>query len=103
MLAAGWRTVHYVSVGVYEESGDGEAQRGDVPHAGVRRANHRNALADAETWGGAFSCGAGGESGGADCGIRGNWSGPGHGAGGDAADSAGFRRNDVRGIFAERA
>src|SRR5229473_2593906 len=103
MLATGWREIHYVSAGVYAQSGNGEAQRGDVPHAGVRRADHGNALADAKAWRGAFSARARGESGGADTGGGGDWGRSGHGAGGDAADSAGSGRDDVRGILAARA
>src|SRR5712691_11093177 len=103
MLATGWREIHYVSAGVYAQSGNGEAQRGDVSHAGVRRADHRDALADAEAWRGAFSSRAGGESGWADFGGRSDRSRSVHGAGGDAADSAGPGRNDVRGILAARA
>jgi len=38
-----------------EESGDRQTKRGDVPHAGLRRADDGNALADAETRSGAFS------------------------------------------------
>jgi len=34
MLAAGWRAVHYVSTGVYKESGNWEKKCRDVPHAG---------------------------------------------------------------------
>src|SRR5437762_8942480 len=33
---------HHVSAGVYEESGDGEAERGNVPHADLRRAHDGN-------------------------------------------------------------
>src|SRR5215472_9638575 len=33
MLAAGWWAIHHVSPGVHEESGDREAQRGNVPDA----------------------------------------------------------------------
>src|SRR6266436_6379260 len=100
MLAAGWRPVHHVSAGVYAQSGDREAQRGDVSHAGVRPADHGDALADAEAWRGAFSSRSGGESGWTDTGGGGDWGGSGNGAGGDAADSTGFGRDDVRGIFA---
>src|SRR6266403_1910383 len=102
MLAAGWREIHHVSAGVYAQSGDWEAQCGNVSHAGVRRADYGDALADAEAWGGAFSAGACGESGGADTGGGGDWLGSSNCAGGDAADSAGFGRNDVRGISAAR-
>src|SRR5579859_1982100 len=103
MLAAGRRAVYYVSAGVHEKSGDGEAERWNVPDAGVRRADDGNALADAEAWRGTFSASAREKSGGKNCGERGDWRGPGDDAGGDAADSAGFGRDDVRGIFAARA
>src|SRR6266436_6241608 len=103
MLAAGWRTIHNVSAGVYEESGDREAERGDVPDADLRRAHHGNALADAEAWGGTFSAGEGEEPRRQNSGERGDWGRSSHSAGGDAADSAGPGRNDVRGISAARA
>src|SRR5260370_7622350 len=80
MLAAGWRSIYYVSVGIHEESGDGEAKCGDVPHAGVRRADDRNALADAKAWGGAFSASEGEESRRQNPGKRGDWRRSGTGA-----------------------
>jgi len=89
MLAAGWRAVHYISAGVYEESGDREAERGDVPDAGLRRADDGNALADAETRGGTFSAGAGEKSRGENSRKCSDWSRPGHDVGRNAADSAG--------------
>src|SRR5229473_7920321 len=92
MLATGWREIHYVSAGVYAQSGNGEAQRGDVSYSGVLRADHRDALADAKTRRGAFSSRADGESGGANTGGRSDRRRSGHGAGGDAADSAGLGR-----------
>src|SRR5256885_8853232 len=55
MLAAGWRTLHHISFGVYNESRDRETKCRDVPDAGLRRADDGNALADAETRSGAFS------------------------------------------------
>src|SRR6266851_5234187 len=98
-----WRKVYYVSDGVYAQSRDREAQRGDVPHAGLRRTDHRDALADAKAWRRALPSRAGGESGGADSGGGGDWGRSGDGAGGNAADSAGSGRNDVRRIFAAGA
>src|SRR6266446_9226769 len=102
MLAAGWRAVHYVSAGIYEESGDRKAERGDVPHADLRRADDGNALADAEAWSGAFSSGEGEESRRQNSGERGDWRRSGDGAFRDAADSAGPRRDDVCGLPAAR-
>src|SRR5260370_14256642 len=90
MLAAGWRTVHHVPTGVYKESGDGEAECRDVPHAGLRRADDGNALADAETRGRAFSASASEKSRGQDSGERGYWGRSGDGVGGDAAATAGL-------------
>src|SRR2546425_1362456 len=89
MLAAGRRAVYHVSAGVHEESGNGEAQRGDVPDAGLRRMHHGNALADAEARGRAFSAGAGEKSRRTDSGERGDRDRSRDGPGGDAADSAG--------------
>src|SRR5258708_37197444 len=103
MLAAGWRTIHHISAGVYEESGDGEAERGDVPDAGLRRADDGNALADAETWGGTFSTSASEESRRQNSRERGDWRRSSNGAGRNAADSTGPRRNDVCRVPAARA
>src|SRR5580692_5845392 len=103
MLAAGWREIYYVSFGVHEKSRNGKAKCRNVPHAGLRRAHHGHALADAKAWSGAFPTCAGKESGGAYSRERSNRSGPGDGVIRNAADSAGFGRNDVRGIFAARA
>src|SRR5882672_4069879 len=103
MLAAGWRTLYHVSTRIYQESGNGEAQRGDVPHASLRRADDWNALANAETWRGAFSAGAGRESGRAHPRSSGDRRRAGDGAVRHAADSAGPRRNDVRWLLAARA
>src|ERR1700683_691217 len=62
VLAAGWRTLHQVADGDYEKSRDGQAQRGLLSHAGVRRAHDRDALADAEAWRGTFPQRAGKKS-----------------------------------------
>src|SRR6267378_8072216 len=102
MLATGWRAVHYVSTGVYEESGDGEAERGNVPHADLRRADDRHALANTKAWGGAFSSGEGEESRRQNSGECGDWRRSGDGAFRDAADSAGPRRDDVCWLLAAR-
>src|SRR5229473_6977979 len=103
MLAAGWGTLHYLSTGVYEKSRDGQTECRDVPDAGLRRADDRNALADAEARGGAFSASEGEESRRQNSGKRGDWGRSGDGAGGNAADSAGPRRDDVCGLLAARA
>ena len=44
VLAAGWRTLYYVSVGVHEKSGDRKAQRGDVSHAGLRSSERQGCI-----------------------------------------------------------
>ena len=62
MLAAGCRAVHHLAAGVHAQSGDGQAQRGRLSHAGVRRAHHRHALADAKARRGTFSARARRES-----------------------------------------
>src|SRR5689334_12679976 len=103
MLATGCRAVHHVSAGIYEESRNRKTQRGDVPDADLRRADHGDALADTEARRGAFPARAREESGGADSRERSDWDGPCDGTGGDAADSAGPRRNDVCGLFAARS
>src|SRR5260370_39610667 len=95
MLAAGWRTSHYVSGGVYEEYGNREAKRGNVPDAGLRRAHHGDALAEAEAWSRTFSAGEGKKPGRQDSSERGDWGRSGDGAGGDVADTARPGRNDV--------
>src|SRR5438477_12305748 len=100
MLAARRRAFHYVSAGVHEESGDGEAERGDVPHAGLRRAHDGNALANAKAWSRAFPASEGPESRRENPRERCDWRRSGDGAFGDAADSAGPGRNDVRRILA---
>src|SRR5258708_6098509 len=103
MLATGWRTIHYLSAGVHEKSGEWQAQCGDVPDAGVRRADDGNALADAKTWSGTFSAGAREKSRGKNSGECGDWVRSSDNAVGNVADSAGPGRNDVRGILAQRA
>src|SRR5207248_11796527 len=100
MLAAGWRTVHYFSAGVYEEPGDGKAERGDVPHAGLRRADNGHALANAKARSGTFSTRASERSRRQNSRERGDWRRSGDGAFRDAADSAGLGRDDVRRILA---
>jgi len=87
--------VHHISFGVYEESGDRKAKCRDVPHAGLRRADDGDALADAEARGGTFPRGESEESRRQDSCERGDWRRPGDGASGDAADSSGPRRDDV--------
>ena len=62
MLAAGRRAIHHLPAGVYAKSGDREAQRGHVSHAGLRRAHHGHALADAKAWRGTFPARARGKS-----------------------------------------
>ena len=60
VLAAGWGAIHHAAVRLHAEPGDGQAECGDVPDAGVRRADHGDALAAAEGGGGALprsSCG----------------------------------------------
>src|SRR6266851_3173864 len=97
-----WRKVYYVSDGVYAQSRDREAQRGDVPHAGLRRTDHRDALADAKAWRRALPSRARLEPGWTNSGGGGDWFRSGYGAGGNAADSAGSGRNDVCRILATR-
>src|SRR6267154_2394232 len=103
MLAAGWRAVHYVSAGVYEESGDWEAKCRYVPHAGLRRTDDGNALANAKAWSRAFSSSSGKESRGKNSRERSDRCRSGDSAGRDVADPAGPRRDDVRRILAARA
>src|SRR2546423_15090303 len=103
MLAPGWRALHHISFGVYEESGERKAKCWDVPDAGLRRADDGNALADAETRSGTFSASASEESRSKDSSKRSDWRRSGNGAGRDAADSTGPRRDDVRRILAARA
>src|SRR5437879_10285116 len=87
MLAARRRAVHYVSAGVHEESRDGEAERGDVPHAGLRRAHDGNALANAKAWSRTFPASESEESRRENSGQRGDWRRSGDGALRDAANS----------------
>src|SRR5437667_4867008 len=103
MLAAGWRALHHISFCVYKESRDRETECGDLPDAGLRRADDGNALADAETRSGAFSASEGEESRRQNSSMRGDWRRSGDGTGGNAANSTGPRRNDVRGLLAARA
>src|ERR1700683_4168675 len=62
MLASGWRKFHPVADGDHEKSRDGQAQRGLLSHASVRRAHDWDALADAEAWRGTFPQRAGKKS-----------------------------------------
>ena len=62
VLAAGCGAIHHLAAGDYAQSGDGQAQRGRLSHAGVRRAHHGHALANAKTRRGTFPAGARGES-----------------------------------------
>ena len=48
MLARRRRPLHHAAAGFYAEPGHRQAQLRHVPHAGVRRAHHRHALADAQ-------------------------------------------------------
>ena len=63
VLAPGRRPLHHLANGDHQESGNGQAKRGMLSHAGFRRAHHGNALADAEARRGAFSQRAGEEQG----------------------------------------
>src|ERR1700738_3576962 len=103
MLAAGWREIHHVFAGVHAESGNREAERGHVPHADLRRADDRHALADAEAWRGTLPARAAEKSRRENCGERGDWFRPGNDTGRDSADSARPGRNDVQRIFEEGA
>src|SRR5260370_18424425 len=99
MLAAGWRTIHYVSAGVYEESGNREAKRGNVPDAGLRRAHHGDALADAEAWSRTFSASEGKKPGRQNSSERGDWGRSGDGAGGGVVATPRPGRKDVCLLF----
>ncbi len=50
LLAAGRGPVHHASDGVLAQSRHRQAQLRLLPDAGVRRAHHRHALADAQAW-----------------------------------------------------
>ena len=103
MLAAGRRTIHHFPAGVYAQSGNREAQRRNVPHASLRRAHHRDALADAKAWRGTFPPRARSQSRRPHSRLRGHRRRSRDLAGRHAADSPGPRRNDVRGILTARA
>src|SRR5262249_36523903 len=45
MLGSGWRAFHHLPDGLYAEPAHGQTQLRDVPNAGVRRTDHRHALA----------------------------------------------------------
>src|SRR2546421_13019348 len=102
MLAAGWRTLHHISFGVYNESRDRETKCRDVPDAGLRRADDGNALADAETRSGAFSASEGEESRRQNSSKRGDWRRSGDGTGGNGADSPRPPRKEGGGRFGAR-
>ncbi len=55
VLADGWRTLHYAALRDYARPEERQAQRRNVPHAGVRRADDGHALAAAEGCSGTFS------------------------------------------------
>ena len=48
LLAAGWRPIHHAADGVLAQSRHRQAQLRLLPDAGLRRAHHRHALADAQ-------------------------------------------------------
>ena len=48
VLAGGWRPLHHAAAGLLAQSRYGQAQLRHVPHADLRRAHRRHALADAQ-------------------------------------------------------
>ena len=101
VLAGGRGEVYHAAAGHHEGPGVGEPERGDVPDAGVRRADLRDALADAEGGDGALSSfeGAGSGPDGRGGGFGGR---PGDHLERDGAASSERRRDDGGGVHTGR-
>ncbi len=95
--------LHHAAAGVHPQSRYGQAQLRHVPDAGLRRAHHRHALADAQAGRRALPPPPQGRQGSADARGRGHRRGPGHHVFRHPAAAAGPRRDDDRRLPAAAA